>query len=375
MNPMPTDSAATLHFGINRKLSKWRNSFFQLARRRGVYYALALPFALGLLWGTGLYQPFSNDNLEALFKKEPLYVLAPSHVFPSDIIEGFQTHSKTQVKVTTADSLSEYLDKIEKFKFDVIVFKSHHAKSLINLKHLQKINWNELPNASRISKDFLSLSIDPSNHYLVPFGWAARGFLYPIEKWPITPKTISDVLSPHVLKGFRNPTFEDDLHYLVTRKMLTQSKSTSVSPTDISTEVERIQKLLLPPIKSTDPLTLPQVEAASPIAIYASHGRALTLVSKAKDWGFVLPQDGTRLWTVSMALSSRGTNSTQSYEFMNYILSPEVAPNLALLYGLATTLSLSTSALPDYLKPDHLRQLPLNSLDLDKGGDSGVVSK
>ena len=355
----------TLHYGIKYRVrvGQWVIGLFQ---RRSFYYVLVFSFIFGLVWGIG-YRAFLNKpGLAPFGAKKVIRVLALENTFPQDVIEGFQTYSKVEVRLLPQVSPEALVQAAFEKPFDVIVFKSYVARSLLENRLVGVIDKTQIKNWSLISRDFLGLSYDPENNFFVPFGWGVMGFLYPTEKWQSEPKTLKDFLNPLLETKVYLSKRDEDLLFLAERKLNLQKYSDARLKQLVQTEFERLKKVAREPAFIDQKLTPSPDEKDSALAYFLSHGEAQSLIKENKSLRFVIPSDGALLWTSNFAISATSSNSGLAYEFIDYLLSPEVAPDLARLRGLATTTQTS-SGLPDHLQADYLKKLNLHSLTLARG--------
>jgi spermidine/putrescine transport system substrate-binding protein len=363
-------SRETHLYGIKSRVSpaQWVLRLFQ---RRSFYYVLVLSFIFGILWGVGYRSAFLKPGMAPFSSKKSIRVLALENTFPQDVIEGFQTHSKIEVRLYPQKTAQALLERVLEKPFDVIVFKSYLAASLLKQNQIAKIDHTLVKNWSQISKDFLGLSFDPNNEFFVPFGWGIMGFMFPVEKWATIPKFNRDFLNPNIETKVFLSQRDEDLLFLAERKLNLQKYDDEKLKIAVQSEFDRLKKTAREPTAvDSSKFVLPPIDKETPMAYFISHGEAYTLLEKNKDWRFTVPEDGTLLWTLNFAVATASPEPALAYEFIDYMLSPEVAPDLARLRNVATTVVNHGTQLPDHLQPTYLKKLQLHSLTLARGRDS-----
>ncbi|MGE3973836.1 MAG: PotD/PotF family extracellular solute-binding protein [Bdellovibrionales bacterium] len=341
--------------------------FQSLFRQRRFYYLLTGFFLLGIIWGIGYRSFFLKPGFILIPQKKNLKVLALENTFPSDIIEGFQTHSKIEVDLAYFKTPEELLKFASENSFDVVVFKSYLANQLLEKKFLAPLDHARIQNWPMISHDFLGLSFDPENDFFVPLGWGLMGFLYLPSKWTHPPHLIKDFLtSTYEGKIALNPR-EEDLFFLAEKKWSIQKHSDDKLKAQALLEFQKLKLLAaqppLPPFSITDV----ELQTTPRFAFYLSHGEGFHLAQNNKAWRFIVPEDGALLWTLNLALSHQSPNISLGYEFIDYMLAQEVAPDFAILQKTGTTVILQNKTIPDHLNYSYLQKLNPQSLTLARG--------
>lgn len=127
-------------------------------------------FVVGSLWGKFFY--YNKDNRNALLQVPTLNLLAEEGFLPDDIIESFGLENNIQITVTNYKTSEELLLKLKNQKYDLVSFKSFHAKEIIN--DLARISYSEIKNKESISADFKNSTYDPDNKFAIPLFWGVE---------------------------------------------------------------------------------------------------------------------------------------------------------------------------------------------------------
>jgi len=111
-----------------------------------------------------------------------------------DIIAEFEKETGINVIYTTAETNESLyaLMKAGSVNYDVIFPSDYMIEKMISENMLKKINFDNIPNFSNISSNFVNPYYDPQNQYSVPYFWGTVGIVYnsrlvsePITGWDI----------------------------------------------------------------------------------------------------------------------------------------------------------------------------------------------
>ena len=98
-----------------------------------------------------------------------------------DIIAAFQEkYPHIKVNYSTYDSNEVLYTKLKNggISVDVIIPSDYMIARMINEGMLQELNFDNIPNFSRVDDTFKNPNYDPENKYSVPYTWGTVGILY-----------------------------------------------------------------------------------------------------------------------------------------------------------------------------------------------------
>lgn len=160
--------------------------------KRMTAFALAASLVLGLA-GCAMDDPASSGsqtgNNGADGKRE-VNVCSWGEYIDTDLITEFEQATGIKVNYTTAESNEALYAKLAGANYDVIVPSDYMISQLIEEDMLAELNYDNIPNFSKIDDRFKNLSYDPENKYTVPYTWGTLGIIYnstmvdePITSW------------------------------------------------------------------------------------------------------------------------------------------------------------------------------------------------
>ena len=96
------------------------------------------------------------------------------------ILDEFEEKYGIHVNQEVYDAPEEMYNKVTAgaSQYDVIVSIDYLVQRMIAENRLEKIDFNNVPNMSKIAADHLGKTFDPNNEYSVPYMWGTFGILY-----------------------------------------------------------------------------------------------------------------------------------------------------------------------------------------------------
>lgn len=203
--------------------------------------------------------------------------------------------------------------------------------------------------------------------YAVPYFWGSVGIAYRKDRISIPPKTWQGFVTPPpelVGKiGMINDSTETFLPVLYSLNM----SPTTANPTELQ---EAYPKLLaFNRAVHTYEYILSHIRSQSddaPVEIalaYSGDQHSLNRYLGQNLWEYVIPEGEMFIWVDCLAVSSHSENKAQAVEFLEYLMTPDVAAKNALDIKAATPNMRATELLPDWYLNDTTLFPPANRLE------------
>ena len=150
--------------------------------KRMAAFALAASLVLGLA-GCAMDDPASSGSQggNGSTGKREVNVCSWGEYIDTDLITEFEKATGIKVNYTTAESNEALYAKLAGANYDVIVPSDYMISQLIEEGKLAELNYDNIPNFSKIDDRFKNLSYDPENKYTVPYTWGTVGIIYNTE--------------------------------------------------------------------------------------------------------------------------------------------------------------------------------------------------
>jgi spermidine/putrescine transport system substrate-binding protein len=245
---------------------------------------------------------------------------------PDTVIAAFEDETGIAVTMDTFDSNETMISKLAAGSsgYDIVQPSQYAVQLLVGQELVQAIDYNQVTGMENIGEAFTDPSFDPGNEYSIPWVWGTTGLLYneqctgaPITSW----------------KSLFDPAYAGKVYML--DNMLAayivglQVNGLSASTTDeaeieIATKTLIDQKPMLAGYNSTNYFDL---VASGDACIAEAWGGASVadVVANNPDVHFVMPTEGGTLWTDSFSIVADAPHSDAAYQWLNFILRPEIA--------------------------------------------------
>jgi spermidine/putrescine transport system substrate-binding protein len=279
-------------------------------------------------------------------KPEELHLYAWSDELPQDVIDDFTKETGIVTTMDTFDSNETLIAKMEAGAtgYD-LVQPSQYAVPILTTKGLiQEIDHSKLKNYNEIGTVFQNISFDPGNKTSIPYLWGTTGFAYndtcvkePITSW----------------KALWDPQYSGRIYML--DNMLAayiaglqvngyHANSTDKNEIEIATQSLIEQKAVLGGYNSTN---FPDLIASGEACIVeAWSGNVLQVMNENPNVHYVIPDEGGSMWVDNFAIPAGAKNLDAAYQFIDYVLRPEVAAKVTELTKIATAVDASKALLP-----------------------------
>lgn len=247
-------------------------------------------------------------------------------MFPQEVLDSFTEETGIKVNYSSFDTDETMLSKLQTAKggdYDVVIADDYIIETAIGEKLVQKLDQSKLDNLKNVNPIYQGQFFDPEDDYTVPYGAGVQTIVYN----PDTVKT--------EIKGYADlwdAQLKDNLaiigNYRVINGMALKVAGESYNTEDTAVIEAAGQKLLeLAPnirlIKDDnvqDDLVSGEVGAA---VMYTSQVTMACLANP--DLKVVYPEEGIGFGIMAQFIPVNAPHAEEAYEFLNYILRPEVS--------------------------------------------------
>ncbi len=270
---------------------------------------------LFLLTGCGK----NNDN------KRVLNVLNWSSYIPNDVIIDFEKETGINVNYMTYSSNEELLAKISVAKsgtYDLIFPSDYMVEVMIKRKLIQPIDKSKLKNIHNLDFEYMDMEYDPGNIYTLPF--IATSTIISVNRDVIKDdiKSYNDLLDS---KYKDEIVLIDDQRIIIGMALLANGfDMNSTNETELRIAKNWLLKLKsnLKAYDSDSPKNFLISNEASIAVLWNAEGALASMENSSIE--NVVPNEGVALSTDNFAIPKGAKNTSELYEFIDYILRPEV---------------------------------------------------
>lgn len=250
---------------------------------------------------------------------------------PRSVLEAFTAEYGVAIKYQEYTSMEAAVAGLLAGQvYDVVNLDNRFIPALIQAGRLAEMDHARLPNLRYIAPSFRDLVYDPGNRYAVPYNWGTTGLVIhhgyldqPVTRW-------ADLWDPR-LNGQVALWLNEPREVLgLTLKALGYSAN-SEEPAQLEAALTRL--VALKPHAhwlDSDIDSLAAALEAGDVALgmgYAGDVLQARAAQVAVD--YVLPEEGALLWGENFVIPASSSRRATAEVFLNYLLRPEVAAQIA----------------------------------------------
>lgn len=209
--------------------------------------------------------------------------------------------------------------------YSIIYPSDYMVSEMIDLGLLTELDQGRITGLGNLKAKWQNPAYDANNAHSVPFCWGTTGLLYNREATPSAPADW-DFLWENQDALSRRITLIDDMRETLgaTLKSLGYSYNSN-NPAEIEAAYDRLLELR-PHIAAFKTTGFENELLGGDLSVsmaYSSDAIALTLEDDRME--YIIPASGSSLWTDTLAIPATAPNVAAAYQWISFILEPEVA--------------------------------------------------
>ena len=279
----------------------------------------------------------STEKVETSSEQQQLFLFNWGNYIDPELIKEFEAETGIQVVYETFDSNDAMEAKLKQggTRYDIVFPSESSITKLVNQNLLQKLDHSKIKGLENISPFLLNSPVDKGNQYTVPYFWGTVGIM--VNTKYIDPESIQ-TWNDLWKEDFKNKVLVLDgnrealgmalqsLGYSLNSKNENELHAAEVKLKELKPNVRAV---LNEEIK-----TMMKLEEA-PIGMGYS-GDAAAVAEENPNVQYILPKDGSAVWTDNFAIAHTAVNIEGAYAFINFMLRPENAARNAEYVGYST---------------------------------------
>jgi spermidine/putrescine transport system substrate-binding protein len=246
---------------------------------------------------------------------------------PEDLPARFEEATGVPVTVASHATNEEIVAKLTAggdSGIDVAFVSGQFAQALAEFGALEPLDHSLIPNLANLYPEASQLAYDPGNTISAPYAWGTTGLCYRSDLMDFEPTSWNDLLQP--IEGVSGRTT-----MLATERwlMLPAQKALgySVNTTDPD-EMAQVRDLLAatkPTLLTYDDTTFySRLVTSEAVLVEAWDGWCNYGIIDDPNIRFVVPEEGSDLWTDTMVILGSSQNKEAAHAFIDFILRPEI---------------------------------------------------
>ena len=296
---------------------------------------------------TGCGEKKEEDNRE-------LVLYTWEGLFPQEVLDSFEEEKGIKIISSNFDSNETMLEKVQQSDgkdYDLVIGDDYIIEQVVNSGLAKELDKAKLTNYGNINPLYQSQFYDPDNKYTIPHGAGIPLIVYDPEQVDFEIKGYSDLW---------NPELEDKIATIASYRaiegmvLLTMGKSMNEEDPAVIKEAGEKLKELAPNIRMIQDTNTQNAllngEAAVGI-LYTS--QVIAALAENPDLKVVYPEEGLGFGIMNFYIPKNAPDTEEAYEFLDYILEPEVAAECFNFLGYYCTNKAADELVnPDLVVPD-----------------------
>lgn len=282
-----------------------------------------------------------------------LHIYTWANYTDTALAEEFTRRTGIPVVIDIFDSNEIMLTKMQAgggSAYSLLYPSDYMVSEMVELGMLAPIDHSRLQGLENLKSQWQNPAYDPNNGHSIPFNWGTTGLLYNRDVVPEAP-TDWDFLWEHQSDLSRRITLLDDMRETLgaALKSLGYSYNTT-NPAEIEAAYERMLELR-PHIAAFRTTGFESEILAGDLSVAMSYSSdAIELTLEGDNIEFVIPASGSSLWTDTMAIPVEAPNPDAAYQWINFLLEPDVARAAVERLYFATANQAAYELLPDEIR-------------------------
>ncbi len=276
----------------------------------------------------------AGDDLGPIESELNLYLW--SDYVAESTIPNFEKEFGVKVTLDTFESNEEMIAKLlaGASGYDLILPTSNLFAALFANDVVTRLSRRYLTNWANVAPIFVDPPWDPGNAHSVPWAWGTTGIVYRKDKITVPPDSWS-VFFDSAYRG--KMTMLDDIRDVIGTFLKYRGKSlNSSAPADLAqakadavAAKANLKAYVSAPVKA-------QLIAGDVWLAQLWSGDAAQAMAEEPELGYVIPKEGSMIFTDGLAIPKTARHRRAAHEFMNYVLRPEVGAAIADKTGYGT---------------------------------------
>jgi spermidine/putrescine transport system substrate-binding protein len=289
--------------------------------------------------------------------KRTLYIYGwATYINNQEVLENFTKETGIAVVGDAYDSNEVMLAKLEasggRSGYSVIYPSDYMVTQMRDLKLLAPLNKKLLPNIKNIAPNYLELPHDRGSIFSIPVSLGTTGIAYNVEavKSVIGEEPMDwSYLWDHKEK-LRITLVNDPREVMGMALHILGHSYNTKEPDKIEKAFQKLQELMPAIANFTTDAWRDPLASGDLMMCMAFSGDAISLARQDPNIKYMLPNNGTSIWTDTMAIPRGASNIEGAHAWINYVMRPEVAAKISDANSFGTTNKLAKTMIPDDLK-------------------------
>ncbi|MGR4009447.1 ABC transporter substrate-binding protein [Leucobacter sp. 1207-22] len=269
---------------------------------------------------------------------QQLNVYAWADEIPQSVFDAFTEETGIKVNVDNFDSNETMISKLATGSsgYDIVEPSQYAVQQLVGQGLVEPLDKSKIEGLDNIAEKFSDPIYDPGLEYSVPWVWGTTGLLYNSECTGGEEITSWKSLFDKKWEGKVN-MLDNMLAAYIAGLQVNGYPANSKDEKEIAAATQSLidQKAMLSGYNSTN---YGDLVASGDVCMSMAWGGTQTakIVDANEQVEYVLPEEGGSLWVDGISIAKGAPNQEAAYEFINFLLRPEIGAMATNDAGLAS---------------------------------------
>jgi len=284
-----------------------------------------------------------------------LYIYTWANYTDDKLIKGFQEKTGIQVFADLFDSNEAMMAKVQAgggSAYSIIYPSDYTVAEMVKAGMLIPLDHSRLQGLDSLKPKWQDPIYDRGNAHSIPAFWGTTGLIYNPQK---VGKEIDgwSYIWDNRKSLKRQITLINDVREVMGATLRTLGYSyNTTNPDQIKKAFNKLVQIK-PTIASFLTTGWEDQLASGDITVSMVYSQdAVALIKEKPNLHYIVPKTGSSLWTDTMVIPKSAPNPDAAYEWMNYLLQPDVAAGLVERLGTATASQAAFDLLPPEIQKD-----------------------
>jgi spermidine/putrescine transport system substrate-binding protein len=284
---------------------------------------------------------------------DTLYIFTWANYTDDTLSQEFTERTGIKVVIDLFDSNETMLTKMQAgggSAYSIIYPSDYMVTEMIDLGMLMELDPTRLEGMDRLLDKWANPAYDPNNGHSIPFSWGTTGLLYNREAVPGDPTDWAFLWDNQTALSGQISLLDDMRETLgAVLKSLGYSYN-STDPAELEAAYNRLLELKphLATFKSSG--FEDEILGGDLSVVMAYSSDAIAVTEEDDRMAYTIPASGSSLWTDTMVIPTTAPNVDAAYQWINFILEPEISKAAVERLFFATPNKAAYELLPAELK-------------------------
>lgn len=295
--------------------------------------------------------------------KETLNVLNYDIYMDKTLITEFEKENNVTINYDTYSTPEEMYIKAKAgaSNYDLIISGEYMIERMISEGMVNKLNYDNIPNAKYVDEKFKDQPYDPGNEYSVPYFWGTLGILYNTTTVDASSNSWSLLWDE---KYNQRIIMMDSLRDSFAAALKLNGHSLN---TVDEKELDEAKALLL----KQKPLVMAYITDGAPDIMISEEadmalvwsGEAVSAMAENENLGFIIPKEGSNIWIDAMFVPSTTKNQAMAEKFINFLCTKEATLRNIDEVWYSTVHTEAINEVPEELKDNNAFNIPEEDIE------------